>query len=71
MLTANWRKRLLPASLLFLLCIVLVLNLVGALVLILVDILVLILALALVLLLVHLNQDRGLVTEGEEFTVNK
>ena len=63
MLTANWRKRLLPASLLFLLCIVLVLNLVGA--------LVLILVLALVLLLVDSNQDRGLVTEGEEFTVNK
>ena len=63
MLTASLRKRLLPASLLFLLCIVLVLNLVGA--------LVLILVLALVLLLVDFNQDRGLVTEGEEFAINK
>ena len=54
---------MLPASLLFLLCIVLVLNLVGA--------LVLILVLALVLLLVDFNQDRGLVTEGEEFATNK
>ena len=54
---------MLPASLLFLLCIVLVLNLVGA--------LVLILVLALVLLLVDSNQDRGLVTEGEEFAINK
>ena len=63
MLTASLRKRLLPASLLFLLCIVLVLNLVGA--------LVLILVLALVLLLVDSNQDRGLVTEGEEFAINK
>ena len=67
MLTASGRKRLLPASLLFLLCIVLFLNLV----LILVHVLVLILALALVLLLVDINQDRGFVTDGEELTVSK